>query len=245
VTSPLSVQLYTVREALAADLPGTLQRIAQIGFRQVEPFGFVEHADAYAEALPAAGLVAPSSHASLIGQDLAPILAAAQKVGVGTVIDPFVDPERWTSREGVEGVAAELNRIAAQAADSGIRIGYHNHAFELENRIDGVAALEVLAGSLDPAVLLEVDTYWAQVGGEDAVALLGRLGEKVQFLHIKDGAITHENKEQVAVGSGRMPIREILAAAPQALPVVELDDFEGDVFDAVADSWAFLNGDAR
>ena len=55
MTSPISVQLYTVRDAIAADLPGTLRRLADIGFTQVEPWGFVERVDEYAEALPAAG----------------------------------------------------------------------------------------------------------------------------------------------------------------------------------------------
>jgi len=91
-------------------------------------------------------------------------------------------------------------------------------------------------------VILELDTYWAAVGGEDVVPLLGRLGDRVQFLHIKDGPLTKDDKEQLAVGAGKMPIDEILAAAPAALAVVELDDFTGDVFDAVTDSFTYLNG---
>ncbi len=64
----------------------------------------------------------------------------------------------------------------------------------------------------------------------------------MQFLHVKDGDGSHDDKKQVAVGDGVMPVREIIAAAPDALHVVELDDHEGDVFQAVADSYAFLQG---
>ncbi len=238
--APLSVQLYTVRRELADDFDGTLDRIAGMGFVSVEPYGLVEHAEALAQALPVRGLRAPSAHASVLGADLATVIDAALRVGVSTVIEPHVDPTRWADRAGVEALAAELTAVAARAADRGIRIGYHNHEFELTNRIDGVAALEVFADALGPDVLLEVDTYWAAVGGEDVPALLGRLGDRVAFLHVKDGPQTMDDREQVAVGSGTMPVADIIAAAPRALPVVELDDTAGDVFAAVEESRRFL-----
>ncbi|WOF23339.1 sugar phosphate isomerase/epimerase [Microbacterium betulae] len=241
-TSPLSIQLYTVRDALAADLPGTLRRLADTGFRQVEPWGFAARAGAYDEGLRAAALAAPSGHAPLVGADLDATFDAAARLGIGTVIDPHIPEERWADREGVAAIAAELGAAAERAADRGLRVGYHNHAFELERRIGGVAALEVLADALPERVVLEVDTYWAEVGGEPAPALLRRLGERVAFLHVKDGPRTKDDREQVAVGRGDLPIAEILAAAPDALPVVELDDFDGDVFGAVADSLRFLQG---
>ncbi|MCU1581697.1 MAG: xylose isomerase, partial [Microbacteriaceae bacterium] len=158
----LSIQLYTLREALAADLPGTLRRVAEIGFRNVELFGFVDAADQYSEVLPALGLTAPSAHAHLLGEDLEPIFAAAKKIGVTTVIDPHIDRALWTTRDDIAAAAAQLNDIAKVGADHGLTIGYHNHWWETENRIDGTPALEVFAELLDPALILEVDTYWAE-----------------------------------------------------------------------------------
>lgn len=239
-TSQLSVQLYTVRDALAADLPSTLRRVADIGFTNVELFGFVELADQYSELLPASGLSAPSAHARLIGQDVEAIFAAAKKIGVSTVIDPHIDRTLWTTREDIAASAAQLNEIAATGAKHGLTIGYHNHWWETENRIDGTPALEVFADLLDEGVVLEVDTYWAEVGGVPAAELLRRLSNRVQFIHVKDGAVTQDNQDQVAVGSGRMDVAAILAEAPQALRVVELDEFNGDVFDALRDSFAYL-----
>lgn len=244
MTSPLSVQLYSVRDAMASDLPGTLRRIADLGFQQVEPYAFADRAAEYTAALQAAGLTAPSTHTSLIGADLDGLFAAAKAAGIDTVIDPHIDESRWGTREDIEAIAAELNGIAAQAADHGLRVGYHNHAFELRIRIDGGSALEVLAAALDPRVVLEVDTYWAEVGGEPAPALLERLGDRVQFLHIKDGPITQSDVDQVPAGQGRMPIREILAAAPQALPVIEFDGYAGDVFEGIAESRRYLTEEA-
>jgi len=239
---PLSVQLYTVREALAVDPAAALARLAEIGFTTVEPFDL--QAD-YCSLFPELGLTPSSAHTRLIDQDVVPVFEAAQRLGITTVIDPMAAPERWTDSDSVVAMAESLNSVAAIAADLGITVGYHNHWWELESHLDGTTALEAFADNLDPAVVLEVDTYWVKVGGVDPVALLGRLGDRVQFIHVKDGDLSRNNKNQVAVGSGGMPVLDILAAAPQAVRVVELDDFTGDVFDALAGSVEFLTANGE
>ncbi len=239
-TSKLSVQLYTVRELLTEDTVGTLRRIADIGFTQVEPFAFLSFGDALRDGLAEAGLTAPTTHQGFIGADLDEVFSAAQALGIQTVIDPYVAPERWQTAEDVAGIAEQLNEAAAVAARYGVRAGYHNHAHELESTIEGTTALQFFAGKLAPEVVLEVDTYWVAVGGHDPLTLLPALGDRVVALHIKDGPGTTETKDQVAVGQGSLPIADIIAAAPDALRVVELDDSRGDRFQAVADSYAFL-----
>jgi sugar phosphate isomerase/epimerase len=237
-----SLQLYTLRTAIGEDLPGTIRRVAELGYTAVEPYNFVATADELAEALAVNGLTAPSGHAPLLREDQDEIFEAARKLGIGTVIDPHVERSHWTSDADIRATADALNAASKKGAEYGITVGYHNHEFELEARIDGVSGLEVLAGYLDPEVVLEVDTYWAAVGGEDPAELLRRLGRRVRFVHIKDGPLTKENKDQVAVGSGRMHVWDVLAAAPGIeAAVVELDDFTGDIFTAVADSLAYLN----
>ncbi|WP_434994806.1 sugar phosphate isomerase/epimerase family protein [Arthrobacter sp. Ld5] len=236
-----SLQLYTLRTALGEDLPGTVKRVAALGYTAVEPYNFVATADELAAALSESGLTAPSGHAPLLSADQDEIFEAARKLGIGTVIDPHVERARWTSDEDIRATADALNAAARKGAGYGITVGYHNHEFELEERVDGTSALEVLARHLDPAVVLEVDTYWAAVGGEDPAELLRRLGDRVRFIHIKDGPLTKDNKAQVAVGSGSMRVWDVLDAAPGIeAAVVELDDFDGDIFTAVADSLAYL-----
>jgi sugar phosphate isomerase/epimerase len=240
-TSKVSVQLYTVRELLTEDTVGTLQRIADIGFTQVEPFAFLSFGDALRQGLADAGLSAPTTHQSFVGGDLDDVFGAAKELGIQTVIDPFVAPERWQSAEDVAQTAEQLNAAAEVAARYGIAVGYHNHDHEISSTIEGVTALEFFAGKLAPEVVLEVDTYWVAVGGVDPVTFLPKLGDRVVALHVKDGPGTHDNKDQVAVGQGSLPIEQIIAAAPDALRVIELDDSRGDRFQAVADSFAFLS----
>lgn len=238
-SSNLSVQLYTVRESLSDDAPGTIKRLAEIGFTKVEPYNFTAF-EGLGEALRANGITAPTTHAHFLGEDPSAVFSAARDLGVEIVIDPHVPAERWQSADSVAEIAAQLNDAAKKAAEYGLRVGYHNHAHELESVIDGTPALELLASQLDPAVALEVDTYWAAVGGVDPVQLLGRLGDRVVALHVKDGPVTKTDKDQVAVGSGTLPIRSIIEAAPFALRVIELDDSRDDRFTAVADSFAYL-----
>lgn len=239
---PIGVQLYTVRDALAADTPGTLRRIADLGLRNVEPFDLVAAVDRLAGPMAELGLAAPTSHVSFVDGGLDAAIAAATRLGVQTMIEPWLPEERWTTRADVAAIAAGLNAAARRAADHGITVGYHNHWWELELHLDGVTALEVLAGELDDAVVLELDTYWCAVGGADPVAMLGTLGERVVALHIKDGPITRDAAAQLPAGSGAMPFPAILAAAPAARPVLEFDLYAGDLFEGIADSVAFVRG---
>jgi sugar phosphate isomerase/epimerase len=229
----LSVQLYTVRSALAADPDATLARLAALGFRLVEPFALLENRDALREGLPRHGLIAPTTHADILGPDRDAVFAAAGELGIGTVIQAWTEPAQWVAANGIARIATALDEAARVAADLGLRVGYHNHEFELATRIDGRHALEVFAGRLHPDVVLEVDTWWAHIGGADVPRLLDRLGERVVALHLKDGDGSGGGHVQVPLGQGVLPVREIVAAAPNALRVLELDDTAGDLFEAI------------
>jgi sugar phosphate isomerase/epimerase len=242
--SELSVQLYTLRKALEQDFQGTLERLAAVGFTQVEPFQLDKFADQLRSGLRQSGLRAPTTHVGLLSGNREEICELAAELGIQTVIDPYVDPSRWQAEGDISEIASELNAAAKTAARYGLTVGYHNHHFELESKISGVHALEVFADRLAPEVVLEVDTYWAYAGGADVPALLKRLGDRVFALHLKDGDGTLDTKKQVAVGSGVVPVRDIIAAAPDALRVIELDDSETDVFEAVRASREFLLGEA-
>jgi sugar phosphate isomerase/epimerase len=88
--------------------------------------------------------------------------------------------------------------------------------------------------------VLEVDTYWATAGGAEAPALLRRLGDRVRAIHVKDGDLATDGSGQVPAGQGRVPVLQVLAAAPQALRVIEFDRYDGDIFTALGASLAFL-----
>lgn len=241
-----SLQLYSVRRELEADARGTLRRIAELGYESVEVVGFSGRADLLAGLLQESGLRATSGHAHLIGvPDVEAIIRDAKILGLSTVIDPAIPRERWTTRHDIEESARGFTAAAELAAASGLEVGYHNHEWELQSVVDGRAALEVFADALDPRVVLEVDTFWAEVGGVSAPALLGRLGDRVRYLHMKDGPLTRDTLSQLPLGQGTVDVPAILAAAPRAHRIVEFDDHDGDIFAAVEASLRFLvNGTA-
>jgi sugar phosphate isomerase/epimerase len=260
-TSP-SVQLYTVRDAISTDLQGAVARIAEIGFTKVEPYAFVERADDYARAFAASSVTAPSGHAPVIdSDDPARAFDAAVQLGIGTVIDPFIPADRWMTADDAYRIADRVNELQAQAAAAGLGFGYHNHNWEFSNKVDGRAVFEFFLDRLSPDVVLEIDTFWSTVGGADTPTLLRSLGDRVQFLHIKDGkvagdiatalpssesalivpdALAAAFKNQTPAGQGDVDVKAVLAAAPHALRVIEFDDYSKDVFDGIAESYAWL-----
>lgn len=259
-TPEISVQLYSIHPALDADLDGSLGKLADIGLTTVEAFDFVRRADALKASFDRYGLSSPTAHAVLI-EDKAntpdglltrppaeEVFAAASALGVQVVIDPYVPLEHFSTRADVQRNADRLNEAAANAAALGLRVGYHNHDHELSATIDGTPVLEVFAGLLDPAVVLEVDLYWATAGGVDPVGLLQRLGDRVIAVHVKDGPIRPGISsrqlplDQAPAGAGDVPLAAALAAATSAqYAVIEFDHYEGDVFAGIAESYAWLS----
>lgn len=238
--NPLSIQLYTVRDGVDADLPGTLARLAAIGYGAVEPYDITTDPHGLRALVDDLKLVVSSTHAPVLTDKRDEILAAAGIVGTDTVIAPGITAEHWTSPEDVRSIADRLNEAARAAANHGVQIGYHNHFWELEYTIGGRPALESLADWTDPAVFLEIDVYWAATAGVDVPELLTRLGDKVRYLHVKDGPATRTGP-WTAVGAGVVPIPEILAAAPDVeWHVVELDECATDLYEALAESHAYL-----
>ena len=242
ISSPPALQLYTLREQLeTTGRKAILRSVADFGYGAVEPYDVLTDPEQLRADLDEAGLAVCSVHAKIIDGEGEAIARGALALGATTVIVPWAPPERFADSEAIAVLAGELNQAAAKVADLGLRLGYHNHDFELSSIVGGRPALEVLADALDPAVILEVDTYWAAVGGQDVPALLGRLGDRVRYLHVKDGPAVSRDDMMTAVGSGVLPVADILAACPSAeWHVVELDRCATDMLTAVGDSLAWL-----
>lgn len=234
MTNPrhLGVQLYSVRDDLAPEqLPATLERLAGMGFTHIEPYRILENTAGLRAAMDAAGLAATSAHARLTDANRDEHLDAAAMLGIDTVITPWVDPESIADAAGVEALARSLNELSAYSRARGVRIGYHNHDFEFSQQVDGTSAWELLVRLLDPEVILELDTYWASVGGGNVFEILPRLRERIRFLHVKNEPPDADDPAPLGVDiTGRMT--EILALSSDfvELPVVEIVVDEGDVF---------------
>src|SRR5699024_10502437 len=150
----ISIQLYSVREALASDVQATLSRLVDLGLAHAEPYHLLEYRDELVRAREQLPIGFPSAHQSFLGEvDFPAVLEAAQAVGVKYLVDPFWNPADWTDAATVRALDGTLNRRAETAAEAGIRVGYHNPHFELAAQLDGRSALEVFAEELDPRVV--------------------------------------------------------------------------------------------
>jgi sugar phosphate isomerase/epimerase len=241
MATPLSIQLYTLRDQIAADRDGVLARLAEIGYRSVEAYDPMADPAGFRKTVDELGIGVSSTHAyALFDKDAGEVFDAVAAIGADLAIIPGgIAHEEFAGLDGLRRTADLLNGFAQKAAERGIRIGYHNHWWEIEPRFEGRTGLEVLSTLVAPEVFFEVDTYWAQVGGADVPELLGALGDKVLALHVKDGPAV-KDEPHVAVGAGVLDVPAILAAAPEAVRIVELDSCATDVFDAVAESYAYL-----
>jgi sugar phosphate isomerase/epimerase len=242
MSRPLSVQLYTVRELISEDRDGVLRQLADLGFGAVEPFQPTVDPEGFRKVADDLGLRVSSAHAmGLLDEDPAPVFEAIATLGTDLAIVPAgIAEAEFATREGVARTADRLNALAEKAAGHGLKLGYHNHWWEFEPVLDGRHAFEVLAGLLAPEVFVEVDTYWAAVGGADVPTVLRGLGDRVRAIHVKDGPAV-KGEPNVAVGQGLIPVPEVLAAAdPQAWRIVEFDACATDLMRALGESVAYL-----
>jgi len=240
----LGVMLYSVLDAALADLAGTLDRIASLGYLGVETYGVVEHwgAARVRDEIARAGLELTSAHTPFpSGPDALRLLDDAAELGATTLVWSMEREEFDTVDTLVAGVE-RVNDAAALAGARGMRIAYHNHFAEFQNRLDGRIAYDVLLEHLDPRVVLEVDAYWARMGGADVAAVLADLGDRVQYVHVKDGpARSYEDDVMVPIGTGEMDWPTILGAnRALAWHLVELERLPMEPFAALEQSYAYL-----
>ncbi len=243
MSTPLAVQLYSLREALAQDFDGTIRRVADLGYAGVETAGFPGTTPAAARKLfDDLGLKIASCHGPApVGDTRAEALDLAAMLGVRRYVLPFSDPNLYTSVDGIRRIADHLNACAAEMKANGLRFAYHNHWFEY-TLVEGKPAMEHLLPLLTPDVEFELDLYWIKVGGQDPAAMIAKLGERAPMLHVKDGPATSREAGQFAVGDGVMGYPGLFANHKADWLVVELDQCDTDMFTAVARSYAFLIG---
>lgn len=242
----LGVMMYTVLEQARADLEGTLGRVAAIGYRGVETYGLVEHLGAtrVRAAIESAGLVLTSAHAPFpAGPRAEEILDENAELGAEVLVWSMERAE-FDSPDAIRRGAQRVNEAAARAATRGMFVAYHNHFAEFSQSFGGRQAYDLLLDELDDRVLVELDAYWAVLGGADPAAVLERLGRRARLIHVKDGpAASYEEDVMVPIGDGQIDWRRVLTA-PSGLRwhIVELERLSIDTFAALERSYAYLTG---
>ena len=238
---PLGLQLWSVRNQLAKDVPGTLKQVKAWGFDEVESFG--KFGAEIAGELKSAGLKVRAMHIGYdrLQGDLPGVLKDADAVGAGTIVNPYLPHKQkpQASREEILAAAGAFAKWAKQCKAAGKRFGYHIHGQEFGKATEGTL-FDVLAKESGPDVGFEADVYWVTAGGADPVALMNRYPGRFWFTHLKDMAkgvaplseAAHREESNVALGTGQIDIKGVVAAGAKA--GVELHFIEDESADPVA-----------
>ncbi|KAB2352396.1 sugar phosphate isomerase/epimerase family protein [Actinomadura rudentiformis] len=206
----ISIQLYTLRSLLAADLEGTLAALARIGYRKVELAGLHGRTPAEFRAiLDRYGLSATSSHVGIDG-DWQKTLADARTLGNRFVVAPFA---QFATAGEWRDYASRLNAAGKAARAAGLRFGYHNHAHEFQALPTGERPWDIITATDRRLVHLELDLYWAVTGGQDPVDLIRRNRGRILQFHCKDRAADGSFTD---LGTGTIDFRRIFSHSREA-----------------------------
>jgi sugar phosphate isomerase/epimerase len=242
------LQLWSVRDPLGTDRDGTLRRVAEVGYRSVEPAGLAGVTPHEMRAsLQRHGLAAPSIHASFerLERDLDTVVDEAQVLGAEFLVCPSIDAGRRATADDWKRACHVLARTAREVRRRGLSLAYHNHDFEFVPLPDGSIPLDLMMRETDPGeVKLELDVYWLAKAGRDPVQSLRDSRGRVALVHLKDlGA----DGATVELGHGVLDMEAIIRAA-LAVGVrhlfVEQDD-SADPLASVRTSYGFLQGLSR
>ena len=238
------LQLYTVRDALGADIEGTLQSVAGVGYREVELAGLPGvTAQAMRASLKRHGLDAPSMHASYdrLRRDFDSVLEEARLLGASYLVCPSIDAEERKTAEDWKRVCKTLNAIGRVVRSHGLVLAYHNHDFEFVPFGDGTTPFRLLLTETDARdVKLELDVYWVAKAGQDPVQYLKDGQDRILLVHLKDLA---PNGSTVEVGRGVLDfgliVRTALLAGVKHLFVEQ--DTSADPLASIGASLRFLD----
>jgi len=206
--SALGIQLYTVAAAIAADTPGTLKALRDIGYRIVETAGTANlPAKDFRKNLEDAGLTCPSAHLHFSAADPSPLFEDAHTLGAHYVVSsvlmanapsPSANSAKADVQAFIEALATQTlddfkrtadlaNSIGAKAKQAGLQYAYHNHNFEFKGQGDGHTGYDLLLSQTDPALVkFELDCGWMVAAGFNPVDYFHKYPDRYRMIHVKD-----------------------------------------------------------
>ena len=247
----IGLQLYTIRDAMAADVPGSLKRVAELGYKYVELADYADgkfygyEPEEFLKLVNDLGLEIISSHTQVEGEgvtlDTARRMAEAHaKIGSKYCIQPWIVEEMRTTIASYQRMASNWNQVGQIMKEFGMQFGYHNHNFEFANVEGKIPYFDVMLTELDKElVIMELDMFWVSKAGYNPVDIIKKYPGRFHLFHLKD-MYTHEEpffeviKDDLApVGAGVINFKEILAVkdiAGMKYKIVEQDDSRGDMW---------------
>jgi sugar phosphate isomerase/epimerase len=253
----IGVQLYTVRDLMKEDFEGTIAKVAQIGYKEVEFAGYFGRTGQQVRAvLDKNGLTAPSTHVQYdeLDDKFPSVIETSKTIGLKYIVCPWIPEELRKSPDIWKQAAAKFNHCGEQSKKAGMQFAYHNHWFEFLPT-DGKLPYDELLKDCDAnLVKMELDLCWITAAGADPLKYFNAYPGRFPLVHVKDlktlpkvtsgGAQNYgDTVDLTEVGSGVIDWKRTLAPSEKAgikHYIVE-HDHPKKPLESIAGSYEYLN----
>jgi len=255
----IGLQLYTIRDAMGTDVQGSLKKVSDMGYKNLELASYTDgkfygfSPEEFRKMVSDLGMEIISSHTQVeargITLDNATKMAEDHaKLSVKYCVQPWVVEEARKTLDSYKKMVAEWNKVGKIMKEHGIQFGYHNHNFEFDTVEGKVPYYDVFMVEMDKDLItMEIDFFWVNKAGQNPIEIMNKYPGRFQLFHLKD-MFTQEAPyfttdgvtDFAPVGAGVINFREILAAkdvAGMKYMFVEQDSTkDGKPFDALQTS---------
>jgi sugar phosphate isomerase/epimerase len=239
----IGIQLYMLRDQMAADVEGTLRQVAAMGYEGVEFAGYYGwDAEKMLRLLNETGLKAIGGHVYNFQERLDEEIGYLKAIGGEYMVWPSIPAGERETEEDWRRIINRFASLGPSIARSGLQFVYHNHSFEFKSMVDGEWAFDAIFAP--PSIQAEIDICWLQAAGQDPAAYIRRYAGRVPLLHIKDFRMNENNWPQtVELGKGIVPLKEVIKAAEESgvrWLIVEQDQSESSALTSAKNNLEWL-----
>lgn len=219
----VGLQLYSLRDLIFKDPKAVLKSVSEFGYKELETFGYNDGklfgmpVKEYGDYVKSLGMKTISGHygIDLLSKNWEQACADAKSLGQEYVVVPWLNKEFYSSLDVLKQTCATINKGAEVAKKNGLKMGYHNHAFEFQ-QVEGQLMFDVMLNELDPKLVgIEMDIFWVVNAGYDPIAYFNKYPGRFHQWHVKD--MDKSDKSRNAdVGTGSIDFKTIFANAKKS-----------------------------
>ena len=255
----IGLQLYTLRDVILSDVKGTLKQVSDFGYKKIETYGYNDgmlfgfKSKEFSDLVNGLGMKITSGHygtgqskpnaKGTLVSDWERAVADAKEAGQEYMIIAYLDKTERKSLDDYKKVCELINKNAVVCKQYGMRLGYHNHAFEFD-KLEGEVPFDVMLNALDSKLVsMEMDLYWMVSADQDPLQYFDRYPGRFEQWHVKD-MDKADRKRNSIVGTGSIDFKSIFARATQSGMknfYIEHDTFSGLSIDSVREGFKNLS----
>jgi len=253
---PIGVQLYSLRSYAEKDFAAVLKKVADIGYKYVEPAGLwnIRPRD-FRKILDDLGLEMISSHTPWCNYwtQLGECMDTADALGLDKVVCGYWEKD-YDDLDSIKRTAENTNKMMEILKRNGLTLFQHNHYMEFR-RLDGRIKYDIYR-EMCPGIKFEMDCFWSTNHGvEDSVEMLKQFADDTILIHMKDGVTTQQvsgdnmvngfqqcKVDLMPLGTGELPIPQLVKAMPDHIQaiIVELDYCNVEMNQAIEQSYHYM-----